>query len=1090
MEFETDKFTYIQNTILSIAGEKEFNEIDLSLLDKTLLKIKNFTKLKDMYQDVSIAAAMNVPSSQQWELFAGRIKMAEIMLFRGNLSFSEVTEKIKDHLNKPYYNFVQKYSQELNQMVNYKLNNTFNLFALETLEKSYLLKVMEKNKRITMETPQDLFMRVATTLYLENEENLIESSLKEIQVVYRDLSNKFYTHATPTLFNAGLKKQQMASCVLMSVEDTLNDSKMSINESFKVTSTLSSLCMGQGVDVSALRCSEINKGEKADGVVKYLKVLNAIANYINQCFTGETPILTPSGFKKINSLNPNDEVSVFSETKKRIVNKRLENVLKYTSKNQMYKITSELNGIKESTIVSEGHPILIQTTNDIRFESVEDLKNYHGSRMIIPTNKQKEKEFDLNEDLIDLIDLFLSDNFNLENENNRFSINFLTESDEIKNRILNILKNYFPHGDISNINLNTTVPFHLFDNKLNLINWMDKNLSLSSLNKLKTKNFFIELIKSSFKCNFHSCEFTVEKEEMNEVPVFDLVIDTTEEDERNFITSNCVAHNGGKRNGSITCTIAIHHLNVEAFIDARKKEGNEGVTAKDLFYSLWICDLFMKRLENNERWFLICPKYANKLYNLYGEKFEKQYLELEQKALNGDLPSHVYKFTTAETLMNQIIQAQIHEGMPFIAFGDNVNKRSNQKNISSISTLNLCQEIALVTKDGDISSCNLASIGLNKYVKKINGKNILDRKLLEQKTKQIIRNLNKVIDRNYYPKEVPQVEATNLRDRPLGLGVQGLADLISLLDLSWVVPDRKKEIKSEEWLKDFKHYLHYSNKDKCYYTLKLNPEVEKLNYEIFETIYYSAVCESIELAKKEGHYKTFIGSPASQGLFQFDMWEEPEESFFNHKNIVKNSIYDWEGLREQMKIHGLRNSMLIALMPTAGSATFLGNNEAFEMFNSMIYTRKVLSGSFIVTNKYLYNELNSNNLWTTDFVQHLIKHEGSIQDYNFPEEFDDKIKLKYRTVWETPQTILQDLHIQRSRFVDQTSSFNIFIAEPTKKDLLTLHTRGWKGGVKTGMYYCRSKPSNNSTDYFTSSITVKKKIQDKTDDTICESCSA
>jgi len=463
-------------------------------------------------------------------------------------------------------------------------------------------------------------------------------------------------------------------------------------------------------------------------------------------------------------------------------------------------------------------------------------------------------------------------------------------------------------------------------------------------------------------------------------------------------TARYVDQGGGKRKGSFAMYLEPWHADVFSFLDLKKNHGAEELRARDLFYAMWIPDLFMKRVEADAEWTLMCPNECPDLYNTHGDEFEELYEKYEKEGKGR-------KTIRARELWEKIIESQIETGTPYMLYKDSANRKSNQKNLGTIRSSNLCTEILEYTSPDEVAVCNLASIALPKFVK--DGK--FDHKELYKITKRVIKNLNKVIDRNYYP--VKEAENSNKRHRPVGLGVQGLADAFIMMRLPFT-----------------------------------SDEAKKLNQEIFETLYYGAVTASMELAKKEGTYSSYEGSPISQGEFQYNLWGLTEEDL--------SGRWDWEKLRKSVKENGVRNSLLLAPMPTASTSQILGNNEAFEHYTSNIYTRRVLSGEFIVVNKHLLKDLVEQGLWTEDVKNEIMRANGSIQGID---DIPDDIKELYRTVWELSMKDIIDMSRQRGYFIDQSQSLNLFMEGATFAKLTSMHFYAWKSGLKTGMYYLRTK---------------------------------
>jgi ribonucleoside-diphosphate reductase alpha subunit len=468
-------------------------------------------------------------------------------------------------------------------------------------------------------------------------------------------------------------------------------------------------------------------------------------------------------------------------------------------------------------------------------------------------------------------------------------------------------------------------------------------------------------------------------------------------------TARYVDQGGGKRKGAFAIYLEPWHADVFEFLDLRKNHGKEEMRARDLFYALWICDLFMKRVEENGEWSLFCPNEAPGLSDCHGEAFEKLYTQYEAEG-------KARKTIKAQDLWFAIMESQIETGTPYMLYKDAANAKSNQQNLGTIKSSNLCTEIMEYTSPDEVAVCNLASLALPRFV--IDGK--FDHQQLFDVTYEVTKNLNKIIDNNYYP--VVEAETSNVRHRPIGLGIQGLADVFILLRLPF----------ESEFAK-------------------------MLNKNIFETIYFAAMTASNDLAKAEGAYETFKGSPLSKGIMQFDMW-----------GVQPTDRWDWEALRASVIEHGVRNSLLVAPMPTASTSQILGNNECFEPYTSNIYTRRVLSGEFIVVNKHLLKDLVQLGLWNNDMKNRIIAANGSVQNIkNIPAD----IKELYKTVWEIKQRSLIDMAADRGAYICQSQSLNLFVDSPSASKLTSMHFYAWKKGLKTGMYYLRSQAATQAVQF-------------------------
>jgi len=480
-------------------------------------------------------------------------------------------------------------------------------------------------------------------------------------------------------------------------------------------------------------------------------------------------------------------------------------------------------------------------------------------------------------------------------------------------------------------------------------------------------------------------------------------------------TARYINQGGGKRKGSFAFYLEPWHADIIEFLELRLNQGDEEARCRDLFTALWIPDLFMEKVEKDEDWYLMCPNESPGLQDVYGEEFNEMY---RMYVAQGRYKKKV----RAREIWDAVLKSQIETGTPYMCYKDAANQKSNQKNIGTIKSSNLCTEVFEVSSADETAVCNLASICLPTFVRDDGTRRSFDFAKLCEVTGVMTRNLNRVIDRNYYPTEAARV--SNMRHRPIAIGVQGLADVFMMLGLSFD-----------------------------------EPKARALNKQIFETIYHSALFESCQLAKEEGPYETFHGSPASQGILQFDMWDvKPEPPF--------------DALKQDIKTHGLRNSLLVAPMPTASTAQIMGNNEAFEPYTTNIYLRRTLAGEFVMINKHLVKELQKLGLWSPAMKMDIIRHGGSVQQLNIPEN----LKNIYRTAWEIPQKSILDMAADRGAYIDQSQSLNIFMENPTVAKISSMHMYGWKKGLKTGMYYLRTRAKAKPQQVTVTPVPTKEQI--------------
>lgn len=501
-------------------------------------------------------------------------------------------------------------------------------------------------------------------------------------------------------------------------------------------------------------------------------------------------------------------------------------------------------------------------------------------------------------------------------------------------------------------------------------------------------------------------------------------------------TARYVDQGGGKRKGSFAMYLEPWHADIFMFLELRKNHGKEEDRARDLFFGLWIPDLFMKRVEKDEKWSLFCPNEAKGLYELVGDKFEAEYVRFENE-------KKYKRQIKARELWTAILQSQIETGTPYMVYKDACNNKSNQKNLGTIKSSNLCTEIIEYTSEEEVAVCNLASIALPKFVDA--DAQTFDFDKLVEITQVVTRNLDRVIDVNYYP--VKEAKVSNMRHRPIGIGVQGLADVFMKLRMAF---DSKK--------------------------------ARTLNKEIFEAIYFGALTASNEIAERDGAYSTYKGSPMSEGKIQFDLWKEfghfggSDDKKVDDECTLNEKKFDWKGLRQKIAKHGVRNSLLCAPMPTASTSQILGNNECFEPYTSNVYVRRTLAGEFVCINDHLLRELIKTGKWTPLLKDKLIANNGSVQGL---EEVPEEMQKIYKTVWEISQKTLIDLAADRGHFIDQSQSFNIHMNNPNFGKLTSMHFYGWKKGLKTGMYYLRTKAATDAIKFTVDQAALDKDEEQK-----------
>lgn len=1112
----------------------DINELDKDLQDPVLLKTNIFgpiESLKRIYTTLAEAAAYRATMDPDWSLLAGRIEIMRLkILVPENLE--QVYEKCENIYNKDYLEFCKTHCHNLEKMIIPERDFDFHYFGVKTLEKSYLL--MSNGQYL--ETPQRMYLRVASYLWMPD--------IEAIKEYYDLLSRGYFTHASPTLFNSGIKKGNLASCFLLSMQDDLSKIFDCLNKCAQISKSAG----GIGLDVSSIRHSKIGHYGDSSGIVPMLKVYDAAMKYVNQCFSPDTLILTKNGYKRIDKIVPGDKVIDLTGNYKKVA-KTIHYPYVNNENNNLVSIKLVTN--PDFTIVAGGHPILaiksglklldniknnlitatfieankleigdlivfprIKYSNDIKDYTNDDLKIYtklikrglvekNGFSLIV-TEEEFKHVFEYLKLKNIAPNITFSDNATIvkweTGSGFPFNTNIITDpftSDIMnlpKEKIQVIINEFFnnqtseQNSFILNINLNTAIILQNLLQKLDLFYTIKETKSENNTSFLFTKINVINYMNNDhYLLPIEKIQPTIEFKHSKIIE-----LEMVDQTNPNYLTPIGIAHNGGRRKGSATIFLNPAHIDILDFISLKRAQGVEERRARDLFYSCWIPDIFMQRVKNNESWSLFCPKKAILLTQTHGTDFDIAYKKYEQMGIyEKQLP--------ARTIWNELLDTQIETGMPFMTYSDTANATSNQKNLGLLRSSNLCQEIIEITgpsidsrkdfkkltghdlenwwennSEDRISSCNLASIALDEYVyiDPVDNKPKFDFALLGSHVKKLTQGLNRVIDKTCYPLctidnqgnniDGP-IKTTNLKYRPLGIGVQGLADTFFKMDYAWS-----------------------------------DPEAKQLNKDIFATIYYYSLEESIEQAKIYGYYQSFEDSPSNKGLLKFDLvaneiyrkYSKDSESIaLNKRYEILSSVskmYDWNALKEKIKLYGLRNSLLIALMPTASTAQIRYKTEAFEPMTSNIYVRSVLSGNHIFINRYLTKKLKQLNLWTPDIINFIISKDGSIQDIpdqGYPQL--NRIKEIFKTAFELKQKILVDMAIDRSLYVCQSQSLNIFIKNPNYANLTSLHFYGWENCLTTGMYYLRSAPATEAIKFTIDTNFTLKSNSSKSDKIIC-----
>ena len=857
-----------------------------ALAQQVLAQIFDGVKTSELDELTGQLAASLTTLHPDYGTLAGRISISNHHK-NTTASFSEVMLRLSDQkmpqtgestsfIHPLLLASIKEHGPEIDAKIHHDRDYLLDYFGFKTLERSYLLK---DTSMVVQERPQHMWMRVALALWFNDLPRAFET--------YDYLSTKCFTHATPTLFNAGTPRQQLSSCFLLAMSD---DSIQGIYKTLGDCAAISKFAGGIGLHLHNVRArGSLIKGTngQSNGLVPMLRVFNNTARYVDQCFTPDTLVLGASGVKPIRDYTVGDLVMT-SDGLRKVIKE-----VSHWHDGPMKEIL--LENCDTSVRVTETHPLLALKSNGRNAKQLTEMVN---------------------------------------------NLWVLPEYTEVK------------------------------------------ELSVGDIVCMSSSDY--RVIKSITNITYTG-------------PVHDFEIEAP----HNYTVTNLgIAHNGGgKRNGSFAMYLEPWHADVEDFLKMRLNTGSEEERARDLFYALWVPDLFMERVEADGDWSLFCPNEAPGLADVWGDDFKALYERYEREG-------RARKVVKAQKLWFQVLDSQMETGTPYLLYKDAANRKSNQQNLGTIKSSNLCTEIIEYSNKEETAVCNLASLALPSFV----SDGLFEYAKLREVTKVAIRNLNRVIDINFYP--TPETKTSNMRHRPVGLGVQGLADVFALLGLAWE-----------------------------------QEEAAKVNQLIFEHMYFAAVEASVEIAKVEGPYSTFKGSPASKGLLQPDLWSVTPIT-------ETDGSLDWAGLRDSVKTHGLRNSLLIAPMPTASTSQILGFNECFEPFTSNLYTRRTLAGEFIVINRYLLADLMKAGLWSEDMKQQIVARNGSVQ--GIP-GINEELQLRYKTSWEMKQKVLIDMAAARGAFICQSQSLNLFVADPTYSKLTSMHFYAWKQGLKTGCYYLRTK---------------------------------
>ena len=1069
------------------------------------------------------------------------------------------------------WKIIKENGDVLDTILDYNRDYLIDYFGFKTLERSYLFKVNGK----VIERPQHMWLRVSLGIHGKN--------MKKVKETYEYMSQKYFTHATPTLFNCGTPRPQLSSCFLLAMED---DSVDGIYNTLKDCAKISKFAGGIGLHIHNVRAKGSHiRGTNgtSNGIVPMLRVFNNTARYIDQCLDPETIVYTKRGAIKIKNIVIGDKVitddgyfykigkvldydytgdfhtldvkhtllplkltdmhPLWTIKNEKHYQRNFDDVINQLDRNLIKPEFIEVKNISKNDFVGFPIPryekdILQYTEDDCRFYgimlgdgSISSNKNsaYVG---LNPQTKMETLEFV--ENYLNRLNIHITYSRRNENyvrlvwtRNNMFKFTYEMLYDENKekyvmpsmlhlpkSKTLNIIKGILETDakvkdcqivlEITSLSIVESVRYMLMrfgiltsgstrnrtnESHVSKYGSYIQNKKMSYILIVPKKQMICDLFKHKNLSPSKSFTFFEHDDYLFSIVktntfienytgrVIDIEVD--DDDHHNFLTHNGLVKNGGgRRNGSFAIYLETWHADIEDFLDMKKNHGDEETRARDLFYGLWISDLFMERVKDNGKWSLFCPHECPGLADCYGEKFNNLYTHYEESGKSR-------KTMNARELWYKVLDAQMETGTPYLLYKDACNKKSNQQNLGTIKSSNLCSEVLQYSDDKETAVCNLASIALPTFVNETTKE--FDYETLHKVTKIITENLNKIIDVNYYPTE--KTRRSNLLHRPIGIGVQGLADTFILMNVAFH-SDEAKEINKLIFETMYHGSVEKSNEmaiERCEYMntviktcgevisiLSNKPDEYIYSYHTDFKDYKPIYAEFAKLSgDKRGAYSSFEGSPMSKGIFQFDMW-----------GVTPTERYDWKSLKESVMKYGMRNSLLLAPMPTASTSQILGFNECFEPLTSNIYSRRTLAGEFVVTNKYLMKELIALGLWNDKIKNNIIANKGSIQQLTMlPEE----MRNKYKIVWEIPMKHLIEMSAERGAYICQSQSLNLWLSDPNYNQLTSMHFYAWSKGLKTGIYYLRRKAKHQAQQF---TVEPEKEGGGEEEEEICEMCSS
>lgn len=1108
-EREVAQFEKITKRIEHLSGGLDKDYVDpSSIAQKVIAEVKPGIHTSELDEIAARVCIGNATQHTDFSILAGRLCIDNLHKNTPGTveDYVKVAMEHRHHatdlpvplLGEEEAAFLMEHKDRINKEIDFERDFNIKFFGFKTLEKSYLLRTSDN---VVFERPQFLYMREAVQFNLEG-----SGTIEDVIETYFWLSEHYYTHATPTMFNAGTPKPQMSSCYVLYMK---GDSIEGIYDTLKDCACISKFAGGIGLAVHRIRgAGSYIAGTQgySNGLVPMLTVFNNTARYVDQCFAPPTIVYTERGPTPIAEISLGDRVITNDGSFQRvnriiphtyegnmvdISTKHSFNTVSCTPEHPFLTLKNQKKGLNFSVIRNRlekkilvpdyveakhlsdndfiGYPIPTFVHDEVTFSnddcrmlgimigdghiskddrqcsitlhSVEKQKTFDFATMYLSNNGIRPTITKRSESLTRRITWTqtmytqITRSMLYDNRSEKIVPTFVLHlpDEKIKCVLRGILETDGTIGDgkgkevyleMTSLEVIESVRYMLL--RLGVLTGgyvRDRVGESHTVRKTETitcrkKSFVLRIPKVPVVCDILGIErgkyvnflvhggiaysrVTSANLKESEGTVYDLEIDNN----HNYLTHGGLAHNGGgKRKGSFAIYLEPWHPDIMDFLELKRNHGKEERRARDLHYAMWVPNLFMQRVEEDGDWSLFCPSKTpsdlKPLPEIYGKEFEDTYLELERRGL-------AVKTLKAQQVYDKIIDLQTETGEPYFLFKDHFNNKSNQKNIGIIHSSNLCTEIALHTSAEETAVCNLASIALPRFVED----GVFNTGKLVRVARLATRNTNRVIEKGFYP--TVEARRSNMRHRPVGVGVQGLADTFILMRLPFD-----------------------------------SEEAKALNREIFEAIYYGCCLESCEEAKKKGPYETFAGSPLSEGKFQFDLWIE------NGHDVKLCGKFDWDSLRKDIMTYGVRNSTLVALMPTASTAQIMDNTEGFEPITTNVMNRRVLAGEFPVLNKHLLKDLVSMGIWNNEVRLEIMRNGGSIQ--SIP-QIPDKLKDLYKTVWEIRQSQLMIMAAERGPFVCQSQSLNIHMEKATTAKVATHHMKAWKAGLKTSLYYLRTK---------------------------------